>query len=145
MLKKPHLDLSSKKNSKCRKAIKRGQEKAATEDCGFLLLSDIVHSYFFCSCCCFCQPSWRYVHINDVSHRINVHIMCFCVRESIKKTFFVNYFFVTFLECSQMLLKRLLSIQCTSNIFLLNLSNVSNGSCLVRYDRIDLLALQMLY
>ena len=41
------MDVSGKTYSKCRKAIKRGQEKAATEGCGFLLLSDIVHSYFF--------------------------------------------------------------------------------------------------
>ena len=41
------MDLSGKKNSKCRKAIKRGQEKAATEGCGFLLLSDVVHSNLY--------------------------------------------------------------------------------------------------
>ena len=41
------MDLSGKTYSKCREAIKRGQEKAATEGCGFLLLSDIVHSYLY--------------------------------------------------------------------------------------------------
>ena len=82
------MDLSGKTYSKCREAIKRGQEKAATEGCGFLLPSDIVRSYLFL----LVLLLFLSVILALCTHHINVHIMCFCVREGTKKLFYVDFF-----------------------------------------------------